>query len=850
MPSVPIILPINSVLPDIKHKLNEANNSVLIAPPGAGKTTGVPLALINELWLDNRKIIMLEPRRLAAKNAATWMAHQLGESVGETVGYRMRLDTRVSKKTKIEVVTEGILTRLIQNDIALEDYGLVIFDEFHERSLNADLGLALTLDIQQQLRQSLRILVMSATLEGRVVSEILGNAPVIESEGRSFPVDIRYSDKSGFLQIEASVFTAVLNALSNDKGSILVFLPGAAEIDRVYKLLLDKLRDSDVSIYPLFSNLSQVEQEKAIAPCVSGERKIVLATSIAETSLTIDGICVVIDAGLVRQPSFDPRNGLSLLETVRVSKASADQRTGRAGRTEPGVCYRLWTRAEQTGLIKHNQVEIKQADLSSFTLELAQWGVTETDQLSWIDNPPTAAFSQSRRLLQSLGALDKTGCMTEQGLAMLQMSLHPRLAHMVLKAKSLGFGGLACDVAAILNERDYFRFTRGEFNIDLATRVVQLRRAHSNAHSNEFQIDRTSKQRVLKNANDLRKQLGVSGPGEQKQEQQLEHIGTVLAFAYPDRIAKLRKNSAGRYQLSNGIGAQVNVEDMLAASEYLVVANLRSSFGNNQYNEARIFLAAQISRQDIARYLPYLIEDVDLIEWDQTTRSVSALRLRRLGQLTLDSQVLKKPDQEKIANALITGIRQAGIVSLPWTKDVRLWQQRLIFLKLSRPDEDWPDVSDKCLLDTIDDWLLPYLNGISRLDQLRTLNLSNILTSMLDWKKQQLMDAYAPVSFKVPSGSNISIDYQQVESPVLAVRIQELFGLESTPVINEGKTNLLLHLLSPARRPIQVTQDLASFWDNTYTEVKKDLKGRYPKHYWPDNPRDAIATRRLKKYMD
>jgi len=841
------ILPIIAVLSEIKFRLEIANNAVLIAPPGAGKTTVVPLALLNEPWLNGKRIILLEPRRLAAKNAATWMAHQLGEVVGQTVGYRMRLDTCVSHNTKIEVVTEGILTRIIQNDIALENYGLVIFDEFHERSLNADLGLALTLDVQRQLRDSLRILVMSATLDGEVVSRILDDATVIKSEGRGYPIDIRYSKHAGFKQVERSVASCVLDVLKNDNGSILVFLPGVAEIRRVYELLQKNCLNFDVSIYPLYSNLSQADQEKAIAPCVAGGRKIVLATSIAETSLTIDGVCVVIDAGLVRQPGFDPRNGLNVLETVRVSKASAEQRAGRAGRTEPGICYRLWTRAEQSGLIAQNQVEIKQADLSSVVLELALWGVAQPEKLSWIDEPPVPAFSQARNLLLSLNAIDNNGSVTEQGVRMMQLSLHPRLAHMVLKATQLGFGQLACDVAAILNERDYFRFGRGEFNVDLATRVSVLRQSYAE----KVQIDRSIKQRVLKNANDLRKQLGLSHEVDQQQE----YLGVVLAFAYPDRVAKRRKegkrdiSNTSRYLLSNGLGAQINAEEMLPADEYLVVADLRAANSNNQYHEARIFLAAEISGQQIEKYLVDSIEEIELIEWDNVTKAVLSQRVRRLGKLTLETKVLKQADEEKISLALLSGIKQAGIESLPWSNQAKLWQQRLLFLKQSRPDENWPDVSDDYLLKNLEHWLLPYLTGCSRLTHLQKINLMDVFGGLLSWEKQQSMDLLAPCRFKVPSGSQIAIDYQNFEAPVLAVRIQELFGLENTPTINDGRANLMLSLLSPARRPIQITRDLSNFWDNTYAEVKKDLKGRYPKHYWPDNPREAVATKRTKKHM-
>ena len=854
-------LPISTVLPELKSCLINENNVVLVAAPGAGKTTVVPLALLNESWLDNRKIIMLEPRRIAAKNAAIWMARQLGEVVGETVGYRMRLDTQVSKKTKIEVVTEGILTRIIQNDIALDDYGIIIFDEFHERSLHADLGLALTLNIQEELRNSLRILVMSATLDSQIVSALLDNAPVIKSEGRHFPIDIRYannptgyhSDNRKFRQLEKNTVESVLTALVNDKGSILVFLPGVGEIRRVYDLLKIEINSAnlacaDISLYPLYSSLPQSDQEKAIASCTSGNRKIVLATSIAETSLTIDGVCVVIDAGLVRQPGFDPRNGLTQLETVRVSKASADQRAGRAGRTEPGICYRLWAASEHTGLIAQNQVEIMQADLSSFALELAQWGIAQPEKLRWIDTPPAAAFTQATTLLKTLGAINQKGAITEQGMAMLKLGLHPRLAHMVLKANALALGELACDIASVLNERDFFLRTHGIFNGDLSARIISLRQTKSPVQqSNSLQntIDYPTKKRILNNARLLKKQLGISAD----KNQTLDLLGVVLAFAYPDRIAKKRLNSNDRYQLSNGLGAQVNIEDVLSSSEYLVAANIRKTNGSNQYNEARVYLGADITLQQIESYLSELIVNVEKIEWDSTARSVITKNVSCLGKLTLNSRKLSNPDEAKVTAAFIEGIREMGVACLPWNQSTRLWQQRLDLLRQTRTNENWPDVSDAFLFQHLEDWLSPYLSGFSRLDQLRNLNLASIFNGMLEWNKQQLMNQLVPEVLKVPSGSRITIDYQDREAPVLAVRIQELFGLEESPTINEGKTKLVLHLLSPARRPIQVTKDLDNFWDNTYAEVKKDLKGRYPKHFWPDNPREAVATSRTKKFM-
>ncbi|MBD3670431.1 MAG: ATP-dependent helicase HrpB [Gammaproteobacteria bacterium] len=824
-------LPVEEIIPQLCRALDEHGAGVLIAPPGAGKTTQVPLALLNQPWLAGRKILMLEPRRLAARNAAIWMARQLGEDVGHTVGYRMRLDSKLGLHTRIEVVTEGILTRLLQQDPSLEAYGLVIFDEFHERNLQADIGLALCLDARG-LREELRLLVMSATLEGEPVSHLLGHAPVIHSEGRQFPIEIRYRPMPDNRQLEAAVVEAVFEALNEQSGSILVFLPGMAEIHRVHDAIAARLDDASVSLHPLYGTLSQSQQESAIAPAPTGTRKLVLASAIAETSLTIEGVRVVIDAGLMRVPGFDPGSGMSRLHTRRVTRASADQRCGRAGRLEPGVCYRLWDESTQAGLLAQGRAEILEADLAPLALELAQWGVTSPSQLDWLDPPPEAAFEQARSLLQSLQALDSQGRITAHGRSMLGLGIHPRLAHMVIRAEERGLSTLACHLAATLGERDPFRLRAEERQVDLRSRLESL---EDKTLQQRYRADRPTLQRIRQSARDLLRRLGhSSGPMDASQ------AGPLLALAYPDRIAQRRRGEAPRYRLSNGKGARLGDFDALAQSPYLVAAEL-----DGRQGEARIFLAAPIDSETLEQYFSTHIIETDRVGWDLEHGRVQASRQRCLGQLVLEQTPLSDLDATQISEALLDGIRQQGIGALPWNAKSRNWQQRVRFLRQRFPEQDWPDVSDAGLLQTLEQWLLPYLNGMNKLSQLQALDLATLLAGMLDWEKQQALARLAPTHIKVPSGSNITIDYSGDE-PVLAVRLQELFGLNDTPTIAEGRVPLLLHLLSPAQRPMQVTRDLRSFWQNTYAEVKKDLKGRYPKHYWPDDPLQAEATRRAR----
>lgn len=828
-------LPIEAVLPELATALQTATRVVLQAPPGAGKTTRIPLALLEAPWLHGQRIIMLEPRRLATRSAAHYMAASLGEEVGQTVGYRMRMDSRIGPATRIEVVTEGVLTRQLQIDPMLEGVGLVIFDEFHERSLHADLGLALTLEAQAALREDLRILVMSATLDGRAVAALLGDAPVISSEGRSHPVDIRYlpdTARGAPRTPEQRTLQAIRQALQEEHGSLLVFLPGEAEIRRVQASLEQAQLGDDVLIAPLFGQLEQAAQNRAIQPAPPGQRKIVLATTIAETSLTIEGIRVVIDSGLARAPRFDPNSGMSRLHTQRVSRAAAEQRRGRAGRLQPGICYRLWGEAEQQGLLAQQPAEILQADLTPLLLELARWGVIDATRLSWMDPPPAASLAQARELLQRLDALDDEGRITAHGQAMAELPLHPRLAHMLIRARGLGHGALGCELAALLAERDILRLPREHADADLTRRLHAL---HDFAKRQPVaDLDRASARRVLEQARQLRRRLALDNAAVD-----IEAAGRLLAFAYPDRIALRRHGTVPRFRLANGRGALLDPAEPLAQADCLVALNL-----DGDQREARVFLAAALAREALEELFPEHIHTQEQVVWNAREQAVMASRQRRLGALVLEETPLAECPDELVLPALLQGIRQAGLDCLPWNRELRHWQQRVTFLQ--RLDPAWPDLSDASLLASLEDWLLPFLSGMRRLQHLQRLDLKAALEARLGWQRRAQLDQLAPSHLPVPSGSCIRLDYAQGDIPVLAVKLQELFGLTTTPRIAGGRVAVMLHLLSPAQRPVQVTQDLASFWNNTYQEVKKDLKGRYPKHPWPDDPLNALPTRRVK----
>ena len=819
-------LPIEELLPAIREALAGRGVAVIQAPPGAGKTTRVPLALLDAPWLKGRKLIMLEPRRLAARAAAHYMAKLLGEAVGETVGYRIRMDTRIGPGTRIEAVTEGILTRLIQSDAALSDYALVIFDEFHERSLQADLALALCLEARQALRPDLRIAVMSATLDAAPVAQLLGDAALLTSEGRSFPVTTLYRPLAARERIEPQVANHVRRVLEEESGSLLVFLPGTGEISRVASMLETQI-PGDVTVTPFYGDLSQAQQEAAILPAAPGQRKVVLATSIAETSLTIEGVRVVVDAGLMRVPRFDPVSGMARLTTLRVSQASADQRRGRAGRLEPGVCYRLWSEGER--LQAQGTPEILQADLAPLVLELAQWGARDAGKLAWLDPPPPAALSQAGELLQDLEGLDEQGSITTHGRRLLELPLHPRLAHMVVKGIERGDGWLACLIAALISERDILF---GEKSADISLRLQIL----DNANNPQQSVDRQRSRRVLAVAKDIARHAEIP-----EHAMRLEHAGAVLALAYPDRIARSRSAGEGRYLLSGGRGAFLPASDTLSASEWLAVAEL-----DGAAREARIYLAAALSEREVRESFAAQITQQPILDWDEASGSVRAITEQRLGAITLAARALDAPDPEQVKTLLMAAIRRHGLACLPWTPALRNWQARVLFLR-QLDESNWPDVTDTQLLATLETWLAPFMIGRSRMTHLVDLSLRDALSTLLAYHKQQQLEELAPTHFTVPTGSRIPIDYAAGEIPVLAVRLQELFGLSKTPAIAGGRFPLLLHLLSPAQRPVQVTLDLAGFWRSSYQDVKKDMKGRYPKHHWPDDPLSAIPTRRAKR---
>jgi ATP-dependent helicase HrpB len=831
-------LPVEAVLAELQHTLATNARAVLQAPPGAGKTTCIPLHLRKASWLEDRKIIMLAPRRLAARAAAMRMADLLKEKVGQTVGYRVHLDSRVSAATRIEVVTEGVLTRMLQSDPSLAGVGMVIFDEFHERSLDADLGLALCLDMQGVLNKNLRLLIMSATIETEPLAAMLAGAPVIACTGKAFAVETRYVGRHTPAFSGEALREAVLSAARNESGSILVFLPGAPEIRQVARLLETDLPGPGWIIAPLFGNLSRSDQDRAIAPPPDGTRKIVLATSIAETSLTIEDIRVVVDSGLQRVPRFDVRSGLTRLVTLPVSRASADQRRGRAGRTGPGVCLRLWSRSMHHTLPAAHRPEILEADLAGLALELAIWGVDDPNRLRWLDPPPPGTFGSARRLLRTLDALDLDARATDHGRQMAALPLHPRLAHMLVAANSRGQGSLACDLAALLSERDVVRFEPGRCDADMRIRFDLLQALRNNqplAYPGAA-VDFSAVRRALRTADHLRRRLGCNCGGNDAAS-----IGRLSAWAYPDRIARRRAAGRGRFLLANGRGAYLDPAEALAAEQFLIAVELDGDRRN-----ARIYRAAA-SRMDILlEQFADQIHRVEIVEWDPQSQIVAARCDLKLDALTLRSDPLAFPDAHQILAALLKGIQQQGLECLPWTRALRHWQQRVCFLRRFSEDQgQWPDVSDDGLAATLSHWLSPYLLGITRLRDLARIELKKALFSMLTYRQHKLLDELAPTHLTVPSGSRLPIDYSG-DVPVLAVRLQEMFGLVKTPAVAGGRQPLLIHLLSPAGRPVQITRDLAGFWQTGYPVVKKELKGRYPKHYWPDDPLQAQATARVR----
>lgn len=834
-----ISLPIDEVLPALREALATRHEAVLEAPPGAGKTTRVPLALLNEAWLAGQTILMLEPRRLAARAAAERLASELGEKVGETVGYRIRLDSKVGPDTRIEVVTEGILTRRLQDDPALEGVGLLIFDEFHERSLDADLALALSLNGRELFRaeQPLKILLMSATLEGERLSGLLDDAPILRSEGRMYPVTMRWGRPfQPGEYIDQRVTQTVLEALHDETGSLLVFLPGQAEIRRVHQQLSDAIGErNDVLLCPLHGELDLNAQRAAIDPAPAGQRKVVLATNIAETSLTINGVRVVIDAGLARVPRFDPGSGMTRLDTQRISKASATQRAGRAGRLEPGVCYRLWSQDQHEQLAAYSSAEILSADLASLALQLGRWGVTP-GELVWLDVPPAAAYAQAQDLLQRLGALEGEA-LTSHGQAMAELPAHPRIAHLLLRGQALGLAHMACDVAALLGERDILRGA----GADLHSRLVLLSGEERAARGAQGGVQR-ARQLARQYRGYLRGKANepVSDPDHPR------WLGALLALAYPDRVAQQRRAGGAEYRLANGRAALFAEADSLMKEPWIVIADLGSRQGQR---EERIYLAADFDPALFDSVLAEQVRCVDQLDWDEREGVLRAERQRKVGELILSREPLTGLDEAARSQALVNLVRRKGLELLPWTPELRQWQARVALLRQldlnAQAESQWPDVSDATLLNTLEHWLMPYLGKVSRLSHFANLDLSSIVRNLLPWPLPQKLDELAPHHLSVPSGSSIRLDYGE-QPPILAVRLQELFGLAETPRIAGGRQVVKLHLLSPARRPVQVTQDLANFWRSTYAEVKKDLKGRYPKHYWPDDPLVAEATARIK----
>ncbi|GBG57441.1 hypothetical protein SPFL3102_03729 [Sporomusaceae bacterium FL31] len=834
-------LPIFNVVPELKSALIRHNNLVVVAPPGAGKTTQIPLAILNEFWLEGRRIIMLEPRRIAARAAARYMAGLLNESVGETVGYRVRLDTKVGPETRIEIITEGVLTRMLQEDPSLSGVGLIIFDEFHERSLQADLGLALCLQSQEILREDLKILVMSATLDVEPISVLLGQAPIIRSEGRTHPVETIYESSRQQEKLEVAVTKKIAAALRNYSGNILVFLPGVGEIRRVERQLARYDLGDQISVVPLHGSLRHEEQDLALKPCNPGWRKIVLSTSIAETSLTVDGVRIVIDSGLMRVPRFSPRTGMTKLETVPISLAAAEQRRGRAGRLEPGICLRMWTEAEEAGFIPNTVPEIYEADLVALALELAAWGVHDSAELKWLDCPPAAALSQANGLLQQLGACDDNQWITEHGRAMAALGCHPRLAHMIIKAINLNLGQLACEIASLLGERDVFRGTTRSLDTDLVSRIEVIRSLRNGKQTgltnnkDNCQIDLAACRRIMMEVTSWGKSLRL--PVLNAEGVDPDACGLLMALAYPDRIAQHR--GGGRYLLQNGRGAKYQHEQQFAYEPYIVAVDLDDSG-----IESRIFLAAPISLKTLLEHYDNQVQRVLSIAWDREQLAVKAKTIWRLGSIIIKDEMITNPPAEAVLDALLQGIAAEGLQILPWTKIARQLLNRLNFMH--HVDHAWPNMSEPVLLETLAVWLGPYLYGMTDSTDLKRLNLVPIFESLLSWEQRQQVDQLAPSHIQVPSGQRIPLDYSDPAKPVLAVRLQEMFGLTDTPRIADGKVAVTLHLLSPASRPVQVTADLASFWQHAYYEVKRDLQGRYPKHYWPDDPLMAAPTHRAK----
>ncbi len=816
-------LPIDAALPGLTAALHATNAAVLVAPPGAGKTTRVPLILAGEDWAKDRRILVLEPRRLAARAAAERMAATLGERVGETVGLRVRFGSKISRKTRIEIVTEGIFTRLILDDPMLEGVAAVLFDEFHERSLDADLGLALGRDAQQGLREDLKLLVMSATLDAARIAGLLGDAPVIESQGRAFAVETRYVGRDS-RPIEPQVADAIVRAMRSESGSLLAFLPGAAEIRRT-QTLLENRTDAAIDVVALYGALGSDAQDRAILPALPGRRKIVLATAIAETSITIEGVRIVIDCGLARVPRYEPDVGVTRLETVRVSRAAADQRRGRAGRTEPGVCYRLWDEPQTAALEPYARPEILAADLSSFALDLAAWG-SGPEQLAFLDPPPRPALTEAKALLVALGAIDADGRITDEGRQLRRLPLPPRLARMVVDAAQEGAARQAAEIAAIIGERGL-----GGDDVDLRERLNALHRDRSRRGRDaramaEHWAEISNKPSPTPNAS-------PQGRGELS-------VGMLIALAYPERLAKNRGGGGGGFLLANGRGATIDAASPLAREPFLAVAELSGSAA-----AGRILSAAPIALTEIEARFAERIEAGEEVSFDAASGSLRGRKSRRLGAIALSDQQMRVEPNQATAKLLADHIAHGGIDRLPWSKALAQWRDRVMFLRASEGNE-WPDLSDAALAESANEWLAPILLSKTAIDQIKVDDLGTALQALLPWPLPRRLDAEAPTHFEAPTGTRVPIDYAAEGGPKIAIRVQELFGLKQHPTIAGGKIPLVIELLSPAHRPVQTTRDLPGFWRGSYAAVRAEMRGRYPKHPWPDDPVAAPATRRAK----
>ncbi|AWW28741.1 ATP-dependent helicase HrpB [Echinicola strongylocentroti] len=815
-------LPVVDIIPQVKKDLNVNNSLILHAPPGAGKSTLIPLVLKDETWLKGKKILMLEPRRLAAKSIASRMANLLGEPVGQNVGYRIRFENKATKNTQIEVLTEGIMTRMIHQDNALEEVGLVIFDEFHERNIHADVAMALCREVQEILRPDLKILVMSATLDMPQLSSLL-NAPIAESKGRQYPVEIIHTHDADSWTLPEQVAQTIKLASKEKTGDILAFLPGQREIKKTQELLQRMI--PEVSIFPLYGQLSPQRQQQAILPHPNGKRKVVLATSIAETSLTIEGVSIVVDSGFGRTAKFDPKSGLSRLETVKISKDAADQRAGRAGRLGPGTCYRLWTKATEDRLAPFRVPEILEADLASLCLDLVQWGIKDIPNMTWLTPPPNGALSQAQDLLEQLGAIADQK-LTKHGEALRNLPCHPRIAHMLLKAQSDGNLALATDIAAILEEKDPLPPNSGT---DINLRIEALRRHRStNKQGRGFE-------RIEKVAGNYRRLFDI--PADNVLVDSYES-GLILTYAYPERIAHARPGNNAQFKLTNGKIASMYHKDELAHEPWLSIAHVDARDGMG-----KIFMAAPLNPKDLAP----LIQTDDVVTWDYKNGNLVAEKQWRIGHIVLQSKPLPTISATQKTAAIEKAIQQDGSRLLDFNESVQQWQNRVLSLRKWTQNNLWPDVSIPSLLQNTE-WIAPYLDAVTCTEDFRKLNLLDILHYSLGMDQQQQLEHLAPSRIEVPSGSKIKLHYHpNGEPPVLAVRLQEVFGMMDTPTIHEGKQGVLMHLLSPGFKPVQVTSDLRSFWENTYFEVKKELKRRYPKHYWPDNPLDAEAVRGVKR---